>query len=753
MWRQNTKASVIRKGNGNGNGNGLVAVAVDKDNKGSRHALKWAADSLLTRGQTLLLIHVLHTKSPHVSSCSEGIICNTNSPDVSPHRDQLVSITKELFHTFHCYCTRKDIQCLDVLLEDTDVVKGITEYVSYAAIENLVLGAASRHGFIRFKSSSKPSSIAKGAPDFCTVYIISKGKISSVRSASRAAPHSSPLLKHVQNLNNESNHPKITSSRRMSVGFRDHHRTSFKPHSWQDESIKVGKRIGLSGRSCMDYSESETDISFISSDKPSTSSGRSSSVYSNYIDSGRNSRISTTSDHSLGTGFMFNDHNSPDLSFSKESKRISSSYSNKNMDEEVGMRRSGLELKQMIEMYGAARKEALTAGQKLMELNHQRTEAEQKIDETRLSQQVSLATIEKEKAISKTTLEKIDADTKVSEMEALKEAEEMRKLLNNVVQADERYKRYTIEEIEIATDFFSESRKIGEGGYGPVYKCYLDHIPAAVKVLRPDSTQGKSQFQKEVDILSCMRHPNMVLLLGACPDHNILIYEYMENGSLEDCMFRKKDENLMSWQVRFHIAAEIATGLLFLHETKPEPLVHRDLKPSNILLDHNYVSKISDVGLARILPVVAENVTQCHMTSAAGTFCYIDPEYQQTGTIGVKSDVYSLGIILLQLLTGKTPMGLAYQVGESIENDTFVEMLDKSVHEWPLQETLCLAKMAVKCVELRRKDRPDLGKQVLPELQRLRDFAEDIMSPTTTFFGEEDSSSESSPNASQASIL
>ncbi|CAL0308586.1 unnamed protein product [Lupinus luteus] len=762
MWFPNTKASVIRKG-GNGNGNGLVAVAVDKDNKGSRHALKWAADSLLTRGQTLVLIHVLHTKSPLLSSGGrEAIICNSNSPDESPQREELVSITKDLFRTFHCYCTRKDIQCLDVLLEDTDVVKGITEYVSYAAIENLVLGAASRHGFIRFKSSSKPSSIAKGSPDFCTVYVISKGKISSVRSASRAAPHASPLLKHIQNLNNENN-PKMASSRHLIMGSRDHHRTSIKPHSWQDESIKsqFRKRIGLSGRSCMDYSESDTDISFVSSERPSTSTGRSSSVYTDYIDSGRNSRTSTSSDRSLGTGFMFTDLTSQDLSFSKESSITSSSYSYQNMDEaEVDMRRLRLELKQMMEMYGAACKEALTAQQKLMELNNQRTDEEKKVDEARLAQEAALATAEKEKARSRAAMETIEVATKVVEMEssrkmsvkteALKEAEEMRKLLNNVAQAGERYKTYTIEEIEIATDCFSESRKIGEGGYGPVYKCYLDDIPVAVKVLRPDSTQGKSQFQKEVDILSCMNHPNMVFLLGACPEHSILIYEYMENGSLEDCLFRNKDENLMSWQLRFQIAAEIATGLLFLHETKPEPLVHRDLKPSNILLDHNYVSKISDVGLARILPVVAENVTQCHMTSAAGTFCYIDPEYQQTGTVGVKSDVYSLGIILLQLLTGRPPMGLAYQVGESIENDKFVEMLDKSVPEWPLEEALCLAKVAVKCVELRRKDRPDLGKEVLPELQKLREFAEDIMSPITDFFGE-DSSSESSPNQSHAS--
>lgn len=226
-----------------------------------------------------------------------------------------------------------------------------------------------------------------------------------------------------------------------------------------------------------------------------------------------------------------------------------------------------------------------------------------------------------------------------------------------------------------------------------------------------------------------MRHPNLVLLLGACPEYGILVYEYMANGSLEDCLFRKKNNRVLPWQLRFRIAAELATGLLFLHQTKPEPLVHRDLKPGNILLDQNYVSKISDVGLARLVPVVAENVTQCRMTSAAGTFCYIDPEYQQTGMLGVKSDVYSLGIIFLQLLTGRSPMGLAHHAEQSIENDTFAEMLDPSLTDWPLEEALCLAKIAIKCAELRRKDRPDLGNVVLPELNKLREFAEEKMSP------------------------
>lgn len=215
----------------------------------------------------------------------------------------------------------------------------------------------------------------------------------------------------------------------------------------------------------------------------------------------------------------------------------------------------------------------------------------------------------------------------------------------------------------------------------------------------------------------------MVILVGACPEYGCLVYEYMDNGSLEDRLFQKDGSPPIPWRNRFTIASEIATALLFLHQRKPEPLVHRDLKPANILLDRHYVSKISDVGLARLVPPsIADNVTQYRLTAAAGTFCYIDPEYQQTGMLGVKSDIYSLGVILLQIITAKPPMGLSHRLGEAIENGKFSEMLDPALEDWPVEEALTLAKLGLQCCELRRKDRPDLSTVILPELNRLRDF-------------------------------
>ncbi|PKA54248.1 U-box domain-containing protein 52 [Apostasia shenzhenica] len=401
------------------------------------------------------------------------------------------------------------------------------------------------------------------------------------------------------------------------------------------------------------------------------------------------------------------------------------------------MKRLRSELKHTMKMYSNACREALTAQHRTMELHRWKVEGEHRIEEARKAEEAALAMAHREKAKAQAAMEAAEASKKIAELETKKRqdaemkavdaAEEKKKVLTAMAKSDFTYRRYDIGEIKMATDFFAESLKIGEGGYGPVFGGRLDHTLVAIKVLRLDTAQGRSQFQQELEILSCIRHPNMVLLLGACLEFGCLVYEFMANGSLEDRLSRRGNSPPIPWQHRFRIAAEIATGLLFLHQTKPKPLVHRDLKPANILLDHNFVSKISDVGLARLVPSVADNVTQSRMTSAVGTFCYIDPEYQQTGMLGIKSDVYSLGILLLQLITGRAPMGLTHQVERAVENGEFEYVLDPTVEDWPVEEALSLAKMALRCAELKRKDRPDLGKVVLPELDRLRKIGESNM--------------------------
>ncbi|KAE8691420.1 DNA topoisomerase isoform 1 [Hibiscus syriacus] len=234
-------------------------------------------------------------------------------------------------------------------------------------------------------------------------------------------------------------------------------------------------------------------------------------------------------------------------------------------------------------------------------------EEERRLEEARLAEEAALAIAEQDKAKSRAALEAAEAARRIAELESQKIVNAEMKVLKKqtekkahdaLASTDFRYRKYTIEEVEAATEFFSEALKIGEGGYGPVFK----------------------------------------------------VYAFMAYGSLEDRLFGRGNTPTLSRQLRFRIAAEIRTALLFLHQTKPEPIVHRDLKPANILIDRNFVSKISDVGLARLVPPsVADSVTQYRRTATAGTFCCIDPEYQQTGMLGVKSDTHLGKVVLPEL--------------------------------------------------------------------------------------------------------
>ncbi|KAH9617740.1 hypothetical protein KSS87_003045, partial [Heliosperma pusillum] len=623
------------------------------------------------------------------------------------------------------YCQLYQVQLKEVVLEDTDVGRAIIDYVSNNYITNVVIGASSRNALVKtFKKPDIPSHISKSAPEFCSVYVIGKTKVLSVRSAQRPIANTatppklpaSPMMHHqfsAEHAPQEGSTPRTPCLRTNTIGAD---RSNIERNS---ESIKA-----IRGRTLPSNSLKASNLSMESID-----------IFSGPSSGPGSCRSSLSDDDNILDPFAF--HNSLnisaknlDFSFVGDSRRDESPAKH---DLESEMRRLRLELKQTMDMYSTACKEAITAKQKAKELNDWKREEVRRIEQARLSEESALAIVEMEKAKCRAAMEAAEAAQrlaekeaqrrKLAEMKAKRESEEKNRALSQLAHNDVRYRRYTIDEIEVATDKFASQYKVGEGGYGPVYRGTLDHTPVAIKVLRPDAAQGRKQFQQEVEVLSCMRHPHMVLLLGACPEYGCLVYEFMNYGSLEDRLYRKGGTPPLPWRIRFKIAAEIATALSFLHQAKPEPLVHRDLKPANILLDRNYVSKISDVGLARLVPPsIADSVTQYHMTSAAGTFCYIDPEYQQTGRLTTRSDVYSFGIMLLQIITAKPPMGLSHHVSRAIDQGTFNDMLDKTIHDWPLEEALAFAKVALKCCELRKKDRPDLATSVLPELNRLREI-------------------------------
>ncbi|XP_019156166.1 PREDICTED: G-type lectin S-receptor-like serine/threonine-protein kinase At4g27290 isoform X2 [Ipomoea nil] len=212
---------------------------------------------------------------------------------------------------------------------------------------------------------------------------------------------------------------------------------------------------------------------------------------------------------------------------------------------------------------------------------------------------------------------------------------------------------FEVSTITRATNNFSLNNKIGEGGYGHVYKGVLDDKKeVAVKRLSKTSKQGLGEFKNEVNSIARLQHRNLVKLLGWCiqGDEKMLIYEYMSNKSLDSYIFDIKKRALLDWPKRFNIINGIARGLLYLHQDSRLKIIHRDLKASNILLDIDMNPKISDFGLARSIGL---NETGANTNRVAGTLGYMSPEYAGHGVFSIKSDVFSFGVLVLEIVSGK----------------------------------------------------------------------------------------------------
>lgn len=213
---------------------------------------------------------------------------------------------------------------------------------------------------------------------------------------------------------------------------------------------------------------------------------------------------------------------------------------------------------------------------------------------------------------------------------------------------------FSLKQIKAATNNFDEVNKIGEGGFGPVYKGLLSNgTLIAVKQLSSRSRQGNHEFLNEIGMISCVQHPNLVKLYGCCieGDQLLLVYEFMENNSLAHVLFdSNKSQVTLDWPTRFKICIGIAKGLAFLHEESRLKIVHRDIKATNVLLDKDLNPKISDFGLARLNEEEKTHIS----TKVAGTIGYMAPEYALWGYLTDKADVYSFGVVLLEIVSGRS---------------------------------------------------------------------------------------------------
>ncbi|CAN6443209.1 unnamed protein product [Victoria cruziana] len=298
--------------------------------------------------------------------------------------------------------------------------------------------------------------------------------------------------------------------------------------------------------------------------------------------------------------------------------------------------------------------------------------------------------------------------------------------------------QFSFNDLSIATRKFSTESLLGQGGFGYVYKGWIDEITfsptkpgiginVAVKRLKTDSFQGHKEWVSEVTYLDEFHHPNLVKLIGFCMegDDRLLVYEYMQKGTLENHLFRRGAEPL-SWELRIKIAADAARGLVFLHN-RPIQIIHRDLKASNILLDSEFNAKLSDFGLARDGPTGDRS----HVSSRiVGTHGYAAPEYISSGHLTVKSDVYSFGVVLLEILSGRRAVEKDRTMAERNLVDwarpllncrkKYLRIMDTRLEgRFSNKGAYVVARVAEKCLDLEIKNRPDMA-NVLDILEQIK---------------------------------
>nr|POE65814.1 wall-associated receptor kinase 5 [Quercus suber] len=286
-------------------------------------------------------------------------------------------------------------------------------------------------------------------------------------------------------------------------------------------------------------------------------------------------------------------------------------------------------------------------------------------------------------------------------------------------------KIYSAEELEEATNNYDESRVLGPGGYGTVYKGILpDNKVIAIKKSKIGNQTQIEQFVNEIIVLTHINHKNVVKLLGCCLETEVplLVYEFISKGTLSEHIDDKGLSSLLSWEKRLKIVVETAGALAYLHSTTSVPIIHRDVKAANILLDDNFTAKVSDFGASRLVPL---DQTQLN-TLVQGTFGYLDPEYFHTSQLTEKSNVYSFGVVLAELLTGKRALSfdrpeidrnLAKFFISAVKDDRLVQILeDHIINEGNIEQLKEVANLAKRCLKVTGEDRPSM-KEVAMELE------------------------------------
>ncbi|CAN6214032.1 unnamed protein product [Urochloa humidicola] len=649
-----------------------VYVAVGREMAESKATLLWALHKFADAGAASFVL--IHVYSPPKSLPFVGAripAAQVGEQELAAHKKiELQRVNHSLDQYIHL-CRQGKIHAEKLVVESDDVGQGLVEVISEHHVTALVMGAAADMHYtkkMKTPKSRKARFVEQQADPLCKIWFVCKGTLVYRRKAVQLSHEEMQECRQTSGLTHYSVEKSASLSEMWCVA-----------NTWLCNSI------------------GEPQIERTSSD-PFDISGK------NNVEESRES-------------YGNFQHILRDLESAREE-----AYEEK-------CRREKAER----ELFEALQKAQASENSYFREMK-QKNELEEKL--TTIMEEIECLTVRTDELCAKlqgereqrVVLEKRGAhsdriikDLMLQRDKALRETEALRSRKGESNATEERMMHITefsYSEIKEATNNFDHSMKIGESVYGSVYKGFLRHTNVAIKKLNPETTQTQSQFSQEVEILSRVRHPNLVTLVGACKDAQALVYEYMPNGSLDDRLACKDNSKPLSWQLRTRIAFNICSALIFLHSNKPHSIVHSDLKASNILLDGNNVAKLSGFGVSQILTDQFKTTTTLYRyTHPKGSFVYIDPEYLISGDLTPLSDVYSFGIILLRILTGRSGFGLLKEVQQAMDKGCLQAILDSSAGEWPSTYAEQLAELGLRCCKIRRKNRPDLQTEVWTVLE------------------------------------
>ncbi|MED6223053.1 hypothetical protein PIB30_070265 [Stylosanthes scabra] len=739
----------------------IIHVAVAKDVKDSRLNLIWAIQNSGGKKICILYVHVPAVTIPLAPMGVNLPQSTAAEHKVQEFRENEKQAMHKILDTYLLICKRMGVKAEKLHIEMDCIEKGIVQLICQHNIQNLVMGAASDKYHSRRMTdlrSKKAIYVSENAPAHCHIQFICKGYLIHTRNLSLDGGNieiRSPLTPQTPHSDGE---PSAHSrSHSVSLGQNQWMKAQQlyrRVRSVNERNGGGGRIMSLSSpiRFLMQHnriSREETSndsrqaspLNFISERTENASALNSSSpnvIEADLHHSLSPNRLDGEVDENLYDQLqqaMAEAENARQDAYQESVRRRNAERNaieairrakaaEMRYEEEVKLRKELEEaIKREKEEIDCMKIQREKLNEELQHALHNNSLLESKIAST----QLMLDELDQKNKSDMDTLEKYKQereDLQTQRDNALKEAEDLRRekqqgeaSTSHVFQL---FLEFSFAEIQEATNNFSPSQKIGEGGYGSIYKGILRQTEVAVKMLSPDSRQGPKEFQQEVEVLSKLRHPNLITLIGTCPESWTLVYEYLSNGSLEDRLSCEDNTPPLSWQTRIRIAAEVCSTLVCLHSNKPHSIVHGDLKPANILLDSNLVSKLSDFGISRLLSCREGSTTQFWITDPKGTFAYMDPEIFASGELTPKSDVYSFGIILLRLLTGKPAVGIAKVVESASHAGKLNSLLDPLAGDWPIALAEKLARLALRCCEMERKNRPDLHLEVWRILEPMK---------------------------------